>query len=170
MTKTLFVLTAILLSSTTSFASLEEDINFVSEVFAGNGNGSYIRTYDPAKLKIEDAAKAMYADRADSGCYSPVIKVLEVEYQDQASLNQHSLDITKEHFSDLRRYNNQTKEEISRMSKIVRGLLRDKTNKFIISSEYDYNSPDDSEGCLVYRYEIYRADGKLVQIEFNETD
>ena len=170
MKKTLFALTGAVLTSSMAFASLEEDIKFVSEVFAGNGNGSYIRTYDPSTLKIEDAAKAMYADRAESGCYSPVIKVLEIEYQDQLSLNKHSLDITKEYFSDLRRYENQTKEEIARLTKVVRGLLRDKSNKLVVSSEFDYSNPDDSEGCYVFRYDIYRADGKLVQIEFNETD
>jgi thymidylate synthase len=170
MKKLILLAASTLLASSAAFASLEEDIAFVSEVFDGNGNGSYIRSYDPSKLKIEDAAKAMYADRADSGCYSPVIKVVEVEYETQEGLNKHSLDITKGYFSDLRRYQDQTKEEISRMSKIVRGLLRDKTNKFIISSQYDYQSPDDSEGCLVYKYEIYRADGKMVEIEFNETD
>ena len=167
----LITIASTLFVSSLAMATIEADVNFLYENFSGNGSGSRIGTYDPAKLTHGNAAAKIYKDLAEVGCYNPSITVVEPQYETQSSLDRTAVSTTKDYF-EIVTHQAEVEDEalIKKLKTVVRNLVRDKTNKLVVASIYDYSSDDKVESCSIWRYDIYRADGKLIEIDFNETD
>lgn len=154
------VLLSTLAASTVYAADLppqmEAILNVIDENCAGNDNGN-VYAFDVNKF---DAKKAMKEMRASEACEEG--REYSVSQSDGVSM---ALDhiLGSGHDAEC------VKDQIGpREQRKLRELIEDPTNLGVFASTFGSN--ENSEGCMNFHFEIFRADGVVVRMVFDHTD
>lgn len=150
----------LVLTSTSAFAELPADletiIDQIDEKCAGNDNG-IVYTFTPRRF---DADKAMREMLAESRC---------ADGREYSKSKEDGVAMAIEHILGSGEDAQCVKNAISpRDQKKLREMIEDSSNYGVFASMLGENQ--DTEACMNFHFEIFRADGKVVRIVFDHTD
>ena len=134
----------------------------VNDNCAGNGGGR-TAVFDPRELDLQQEMLDLRA--SDRGCLAPG----RHPGRRYSRSRPHGVRI----FKEFLRTDYYAKDCVPRaLGGSLEPLLRilDDTDATLAVLASVYDDHPDSEGCSYYRFNVYRADGVMVQFEFNYTD
>lgn len=157
--KTVFTLLAALIFSGLAHATtptLDQVIEKVSDECAGNGNGSVIRKYN---LRRFSAARAM-SELKEPGGPNTCPRTYSKSLADGVQLT-----------TDYLKQDSCIDEALNHDEfDVLLAAVANPSNKAVLASLYDATSDDNPEACSYWYFEIYMNDGRVIDMEFNETD
>ena len=148
---------AISLMASPAFAqpTIESVIEKMSEHCAGNGSGSYVTKYSVAKLDVAKEMSKLKGNSAD----------MCANQREQSRSKAEGVSMTL----DYLKQDSCLKEHLSAQDRaLLYRTVAQKDNEAVLASIY--SGGDNPEGCSFWDFLIFTADGKKIQIEFNETD
>jgi len=136
-----------------------------SECAAGNG-GSSVETFVPASFDPAAVMSALKASNRDRGCgkhktstsKEDGVAMFKTFLTEQAETLQASCE------------DEAAPDAVKKLNADMLKLVEDPTNLGVFSTFPVADSGDDPVSCFFFRFDVYRADGKLVSFDFDWGD